>query len=58
MLSINFNTDSFAGSFTRTDFPSFQIFIDNVNVYNYKEVGTAGNLFFHQWVPLSGTFKP
>jgi hypothetical protein len=58
MLSINFNTDSFAGSFTRTDFPSFQIFIDDENIYNYKEVGNALNLRHHYMDFLSGTFKP
>lgn len=57
-LSIDFNKRDFAGSFTRTDFPSYQIFIDDDDIYDHKEIGNALNLYHHSFDSLSGTFRP
>ena len=43
-IVIDFNKGTFVGGVNRTDFPSFQLFIDNKNIYNHVEVGTPLNL--------------
>jgi hypothetical protein len=54
-VSINFNNGTYAGSVTRTDFPSFQIFVDGRPIYNSTEVGTPTNLYNTTFVPIKGT---
>lgn len=54
-VSINFDNGTYAGSVTRTDFPSFQIFVDGRPIYNSTEVGTPLNLYNTTFVPIKGT---
>jgi hypothetical protein len=54
-ISINFNNGTYAGSLTRTDFPSFQIFVDGKPIYSSTEVGTPTNLYNSTFVPIKGT---
>ena len=56
-LSINFNTGDYAGSLTRTDFPSFQIFVDGSPIYESTETGTPFNLLNDTFVPIKGTLS-
>jgi hypothetical protein len=51
-ISFNFNNGTFAGGVTRTNFPSFQIFVDGKPIYSSTEVGTPTNLYNTTFTPL------
>jgi RHS repeat-associated protein len=44
-LSLDFNSSNYVGSITRTDYPSFQVFLDGRNIYNYQAMGDPSDLF-------------
>ena len=53
-ISINFNNGTYAGGVTRTNFPSFQIFVDGKPIYSSTEVGTPTNLYNTTFTPVKG----
>jgi hypothetical protein len=44
--TFNFATHALSGYITRTNFPSYQVFLDNQRIYTHAEVGGPAGLYF------------